>query len=278
MKNSISCLGPKGTYTEIAAKKFAYITNIKDLKYYNTITDTMNALNVDCNYSVIPIENSIDGFVQVSLDLLMNSSGKIIGELTLPISFNLVTKAEKISDIKKLFVQFKSKGQCTKFIEGLSSDTKILITESNGESYEQLLNGESNVGAIIPSHIEIDKSLFGKVLYNIADYENNETRFFLIGNKTIDILKKEKYKTSIIVKTINDCPGGLVTVLNEFKERNINMKSIISRPNKTELGKYSFYIDLEGSEDDENLKIALENIKLYTDIKILGSYSSINHG
>ena len=178
------------------------------------------------------------------------------------------------SRINKIYVQFKTQGQCLKFIETLNAG--VYTTESNTESLDMVKYGIEGEGAIIPKHLYKSASNFRLRIDDVTDGEKNETRFIVLAKKGDKRkLEGKKYKSSIIVIDAVDRAGVLSEIINEFSERNINLTSIISRPTKMKLGKYHFFIDIEGNyNEDENLKKAIENIKAKNNIKVLGSYEA----
>lgn len=137
----MAALGPRGTFCEIGSNKYIdKIDNNTEVIFYPTITKVFNAINKDCEIGIIPIENTLDGYVQLSLDLLSQASLNIAYELFIPIQFACVGNVDDLSSIEKVYVQFKSQGQCLGFLEKLDN-AKIIITESNGESFEQVKKG-----------------------------------------------------------------------------------------------------------------------------------------
>lgn len=273
----IATLGPAGTFSEIAAKKYITIMNENaEIKFYPTITKVFNAIGQECEIGIIPIENTLDGYVQLTLDLLAQTDLKIIKELVVPIQFSFVGKVLDINEVQKIYVQFKTQGQCYNFLEKLPN-AKIITTESNGESFEKFKKGKLGEGAIIPKYIlnRVEKNAFS--MENVTDSEENETRFIVLSKSEEKYDADSIYKTSIVVMDAEDNkPGELVKILNEFSERNINLTSIMSRPTKRALGKYYFFIDIVGNCKEEiNVKSAIKKISKDNVVKILGSYTSI---
>lgn len=118
--NKIAVLGPKGTFTERAAKTYMKVRGIEgELAYYSSLRKTFDSIGKECVYGVIPIENTLDGFVQIILDLLTHSSLKIIHEVVLPIRFAFVANCP-LDEVRQIYTQFKSKNQCLDFLEQFS--------------------------------------------------------------------------------------------------------------------------------------------------------------
>ena len=272
----VATLGPKGTFSGLAVKKYLDNTGEKgQVVYYPTIGKVCNSLNYECDLGIIPIENSLDGYVQQTLDLLSQNNFKIISELVVPVQFCFLGNASNIGEIKKIYVQFKSKGQCYNFIEGIPNDPKIIITESNTESFDLVNKKKDGEGAIVPIHL-LDNS-FQLVEENVTDSDFNETRFIVLAKEENPVKKIGKYKTSIaVMNAVDTRPGVLAKVLNEFAKKDINLTSIISRPTKKALGQYYFFIDIEGDVNvDNNIKQVIKEISKENTIRIFGAYPII---
>ena len=276
MKN-IAVLGPKGTFTDCASIVYKQRQQIDiNQVYYKSIDETVYAASKECDLAIIPVENTLDGYVQRSLDLLLEMNLHIIYELYIPVQFSLVANSNNLNDIKRLYVQFKTKGQCTKAINKLK-DEKIIITESNIESLNMVKNGTEGDAAIIPSHMFIkDEYSFG--IDNVTDSENNHTRFLVVetakSNNKFELNKS--IKISLYILEANDKPGMLFNILKQFAEKNINIVSIISRPTKKSMGKYNFFIELAAKIEEKALIIeTIDKINEEFNVKILGIYSKI---
>lgn len=272
----IATLGPTGTFTELASLKYMEVNQENlEISFYPTIPKVFNAIGNECNIGIIPIENTLDGYVQRSLDLLLQTDLQIIQELIIPIQFAFVGNATDIEHIEKVYVQFKSEGQCCKFLEQFSH-AKIVITESNGESFEQAKKGVLGEGAIIPRHMFKEDHKFLLGIENVTDSKENETRFIVLSRNPKAYNKDKAHKTSMVIVDSIDEPGMLAKILNEFAVRNINLKSIMSRPTKKALGKYNFFIDVEGKyPEDQNIREAIEIISDKGTVRIIGSYCEI---
>ncbi len=270
----IAVLGPKGTFTELATKKYLESQNIEmELAYYPSMRKTFDAVGTTCKYGVIPIENTLDGFVQIILDLLTHTNLKIIHEIVLPIRFAFIGNSACLDDINKVYAQFKSENQCLDFLEQFR-DRDIITTASNSQSYEEVIKGEDGVGAIIPIHMLSNRHDFKTVIEDITDSMDNETRFIIVSQQlNEEVVAKRPWKTFFVVSDDLDRPGLLCDILNTFSKEKINLKSIISRPTKTGLGNYNFFIDIDGCyQKDEQVRVAIAHLYDKYNIKILGSY------
>ena len=272
----IAVLGPKGTYCDIACKEYFKINNkIFDVVYYPSILKTAQAVD-DNTIAIIPFENTLDGFVIESMDQIILNNYNIISQVKLDIDFAFVTNAKKIEDVKECYVQFKAYGQCLDFIS--NNEFNVLKTESNVESLNLLLKSDSTYAAIIPMHI-LNEYDFNIKITHIADSKANETRFFVITNDNKkNIYKYNDIEASIVVTANVDRSGILYDILKKFHDLDINLKSIMSRPMKTEMGKYRFY--METSLTSETLK-KLDDLENSFDenkdfsVHILGVYNKL---
>ena len=274
----IATLGPAGTFSELAVKKYIKDKNIDvDIVFYSSITKAFKAIGKECELGVIPIENTLDGYVQPTLDLLSKTDFKIIDEIIIPIQFSFVGNSKNISDIERLYVQFKTQGQCCDFLEQFNSNIKIITTESNGESFDRAKNGTAHEAAIVPQHTLNGEIRFPCEIENVTDSKENETRFIVVSEKATNYscYKGKKFKTSLIIVQTEDKPGFLADILNEFSSRNINLMFILSHPNKKMLGQYCFFIDAEGNYlENKDVKEAINSIARNNKIKILGTYEN----
>lgn len=277
----VNLLGPRGTFTDIAFDRFndiyKKIFDKYDIIYYKSIDEVVLNTNNDFSCGVIPIENSLDGYVQRTLDLLHENKMFILDEIIVPIRFDLVINGKDLSDIKKIYVQFKTNGQCRKLLNSLK-DVEVITTESNMESYNMVMMNKPNEAAIIPSHITVNDNS-KTVFKNVCDSMNNNTRFYLISKVPSFIDSKlsscEKIKISICIIPSGDRPGLLLDILKTMSNDKLNMVSIMSRPTKTNLGTYNFYIEIEALKEDEPFIINTLNKMNNNDvtIEILGNYA-----
>jgi prephenate dehydratase len=168
-------------------------------------------------------------------------------------------------------VQFVAHGQCSEFIDKLEN-IKVHNTQSNIESLLLAQKHGDGAGAIIPQHAL--KMAKNKTLIrgNVTNYENNQTRFLVLADKAQRRVAKQQYKTSLVVKNEKDSPGVLGNIVAAFAEQKVNLTSIMSRPTKSEFGKYHFFIDIDGHQEDPDVHRALQQIMQQHPVTILGSY------
>lgn len=279
MDKKIAVLGPKGTFTDMAAIQYTKAIGLElERCYYPSMRKTFGAVGQDCAVGILPIENTLDGFVQIILDLLNQTELKVIHEIVLPIRFAFVANTKSLKNVKQVYAQFKSENQCLDFLETLN-DCAIITTSSNSQSYEKILLGEENSGAIIPMHMLSPEVDFELVVEDVADSLDNHTRFIVISkalNKEVD--PSQHWKTSFVVSGDSDRPGLLSDILSLLSSGGVNMKSIMSRPTKSGLGNYNFFIDIDGCyQKDEHVRKAIEDVLDAYSIRILGSYYRIEN-
>jgi prephenate dehydratase len=274
---TIKCgyLGPPGTFSEEAALKyFQEEAELIPCNSFNQIFDKIQSGEVD--RGVIPIENSLEGPVNLCMDLLFtNSFVVIINELIIPIRHYLLgLPGTRINIIKKIYSISQVIGQSNLFIKQNLPEVEVNLTGSSAmaakliDSHDKAMIGSARISALY--NLEI-------LAENVQDNLNNYTRFFIIGNK-LDIGKQNReenteYKTSIICAPEVNEAGALYNILGELAREEVNLTRIESRPTKRMLGEYLFYIDFEGHKDDPNIAKALQGVeKRSAFFKVLGSY------
>lgn len=269
----ISYLGPEGTFSQEALLKYSGDLTDLTLIPLPTIIDVIKSVDRgDAEEGVVPIENSIEGSVNITQDILtFESEAKIIRELTLPIKHNLIAKKGiKINKIKKVISHPHATAQCRMFLSANLPEAEIIAANSTAEAVKKLTELDPNTAAI---GTKIAASLYDLdiIADDIEDSKANKTRFIIVGNY---IPSKSGFdKTSIVCFLKKDKPGSLFNILKEFADRNINLTKIESRPARKDIGDYVFMIDMEGHIHDKVIYDAIESLRrdVYM-IKILGSY------
>jgi len=265
MIKKVGFLGPTGSFSELAAKN---VFPNEELVAKDSIIKVFSGVEKkNLDYGVVPIENSTGGSVAFTLDELIQKDVFIACEHYLKINYCFLSNSEK-QNVKKIFSHSQGFLQCRNWIEKNFPDVQLIECSSNSKAAE-LASKENDCGALATKEAS---GIFGLKLVEemVNDHKENETRFVVISLEQNDPVGKEK--TSCIVSLKNK-PGALLDTLIPLKENNINMTNIESRPAKKGW-EYLFYIDLVGNIEQENIKKALEKMKLSTEkIKLLGSYS-----
>ena len=264
----IAYLGPEGTFTHQAAEsRFGAMSDYISLSSIYSVFKTLEAGRA--KFGVVPIENSKDGIVGETLDLLSKSSVKIVAELYMPIHASFATKATKLEDITKIYSKDKGFGQCREFLQehGFINVEQIPV-ESTAKA--AILAAQDPHSAAICSHIAAKLYSLPTMFENIEDEHDSSTRFIILSD--FKNAQSEHDKTSILVK-LHDAqePGSLVHFLQDFDAHEINLSKIESRPSKDKSGfGYWFYIDFFGHIDDEAIQKVLS--KHDGEVTWLGSY------
>lgn len=290
----IGVLGPEGSYSEKAAQIWTMRHQLDsvEVQYFADIEDAFLAVvHGKSDLSVVPIENSIEGSVGVTLDLLHENGVEIVGEIVVKIEHCLLSKGGP-EKIKVILSHPQGLAQCRHFLKKYFPEAELRSTGST--SHAARLAGEFEEMAAIASPEAAEYYRLKVLLPNIQDKKENYTRFIVLraaGKSTAEQVfeqflcdKEDKpdrpknsshsaFKTSIIVYLEKDRPGALYEILGTFAKNKINLTRIESRPSKKELGDYYFYIDFEGHTGDLLIEETLKDIKNKTDtLKILGSY------
>ena len=261
----VSFLGPKGTFTHEVAEMIG-----DELIPCCTIPAVMESIvSGNCSKGVVPIENSIEGPVGVTLDSLAHRYDlNIVKEIIIPINQHLIVNNEsEMEDIEDVYSHQQAIAQCSEFIAKNNIQTHYAISTANAAKSIIGFKSKAAIGNIKSAE------LYGlKVLKkNIQDVNNNETRFIALSKE--DTQPTGNDKTSIIFSIYEDRPGSLYNILGIFEKDKINLTKIESRPSKQGLGKYLFFVDFYGHQYDDNIKRILKEVEDNSYFfKILGSY------
>lgn len=264
----VSFQGERGAYSEEAAFNF-FGTNIK-LKPCMELDEVFESVECgETEYGVVPIENSLEGSVNQTYDLLLSSNLKVCGEIVLRIVHCLIVhpKAEKGS-IKYVYSHPQALAQCRNFIK--RSGYKPIPYFDTAGSVKMIKEKGLLDAAAIAGRRAAEIYQMKVIAEGIEDKQNNYTRFFVLSKH--DSPPTGEDKTSIIF-SVKHVPGALYNALEEFAKNGINLTKIESRPTKIKPWEYNFYLDFEGHINEERCREAIEKLKgkaLF--IKILGSY------
>ncbi len=264
----VSYLGPKATFTQQAAMK--NFGSSVDYRPMPSIPDVFASVTSgDSDYGVIPIENSTEGAVFHSMDMLRDSSLYIVGQIYTPIEHCLISRGT-LDDIRKVCSKDQAIGQCREWLRRNLPNAEIEYVESTALAVK-MARDNPDVAAVGGS-IAADYYGVPLVEKGIQDKKNNQTRFLVIGKKSVQKTEGVKYKTSLVL-SINDRPGALYDMLLPFNRANINLTRIESRPSKTKTWSYNFFVDFEGHWEDDNVVEAVAELKkTLPSVKWLGSY------
>jgi prephenate dehydratase len=258
--------GEPGAYSQAAAIGFfkEQIETVPYSTFYDALGSTESG-NTDC--TILPVENSLEGSVGESYDLLLTTKLNAIGETYHRISHCLIG-LQNLGKIDTVYSHPQALGQCRKFIQ--ENRLKPIPTYDTAGSVKILLELNKDNIACIASRKAAEIYNVPIIREGIEDNSNNYTRFLVMANKKKERTTKDK--TSIIF-AIKHVPGALYSILEKFNANKINLTKIESRPTKSTPWEYNFYVDFEGHQDDKNIQDTLEKVKTNTTfLKIVGSY------
>ena len=269
-RRRIAYLGPSGTFTEEAALHHAPQEELLPFPSISAVAAAVDSGMAE--EGIVPIENSLQGSVTETLDLLIHESPvSICQELVLPIQHYLMAKAETVpADVRVIYSHPQALAQCRQFLEKCFPKAELMASLSTAAAVEQVLNSEAVAAAIATQRAA---EVYGVEILarGIQDNPNNVTRFIVLA--ATDHPPTGRDKTSICFAFSEDRPGLLHTVLGEFTQREINLSKVESRPTKQILGEYFFLIDLEGHREDLQVQEALSRVRQMTSmLKVFGSY------
>jgi chorismate mutase/prephenate dehydratase len=262
----IAYLGPRATFSHQAAlKKFG--SSVSYLPC-NSITDVFLEVEKDnADYGVIPIENSIEGAISHTLDMLVDSDLKICSQVMLDISHNLLSKSPKKA-IRRIYSNPQVFGQCRLWLESNLPKTDLIEVSSTTRAAQ--IAAKERSSACIASLLAAREYGLDVVAKEIEDSPHNITRFLVVGKSQAQ--KTGRDKTSIMF-SIKDKVGALHAMLLPFKKYGINLTKIESRPSKKKAWDYFFFVDLIGHTEEPKIKKALKELEDKCKfLKVLGSY------
>ena len=264
---SVAFLGPEASFSSIAATKI-FKAQVLRHPQKNICDVFLSVENGGSDFGVVPIENSTEGSVAVTLDELLMTPLNIVEEKQVRISLSLLSQNSDISKIKKIYSHPQSIGQCREWLKANlpKAETVTVASTTVAAEYAAVEPDSAAVASDEAAGIYELKVVAG----GIEDMKNNYTRFFVLAKTFAPFSGNDK--TSIVC-TVKDQPAALFNLLKPFADYGINMKKIESRPNRHKIWEYNFFIDFLGHRDDENVRAALEKMKEETVfLKILGSY------
>ncbi|EAE6700246.1 TPA: prephenate dehydratase [Listeria monocytogenes] len=261
----IAYLGPAASFTHAAAVK-AFPK--EEMIAKSTIPDCIMAIEKeDVDVAVVPIENTIEGSVNITLDYLFHfSSVPVVAEIVLPIAQHLMVHPSHVSawkSVQKVMSHPQALAQCHTFLQAELYGVEREVTPSTAYAAKWVSNNPTELVAAIAPRMAANEYGLEIVKENAQDLELNQTRFFVLSRKPVSILlPKEEEKTSISVILPNNMPGALHKVLSTFAWRDIDLSKIESRPLKTSLGEYFFLIDVLSEGKETLVTNALDEITL----------------
>jgi prephenate dehydratase len=267
----VAYLGPPGTFSEEALGLCELVAGAQRLDR-PTFADAYEAvLRREADFALLPIENSLEGGVGATLDLLVNRAGlRIRREVLLTVRQNLLARpGTQLAHVKRVLSHPQGLGQCTAFLRERVPGAVPVPTTSTAEAARQA--AEADDVAAIGSRAAAERYGLAVLAADIQDGEGNTTRFVLLGREDEGATGRDK--TSIAFTLDRDRPGGIYEVLGEFAQRSINLSRIESRPNRRALGHYVFFLDFEGHRTEAASAAALAGtLNRVHALHLLGSY------
>ncbi len=265
----VSYLGPEGTFSEQAVRK-----------HFGRAVEAVAAASVDdafrrcesgaVQFTVVPVENSTEGAVGRTLDLLLITPLRICAEIELRVQQNLLTKENKLTAVKRVYSHAQSLAQCNTWLGQNLPKVERIPVGSNAEAAQRASKEEG--AAAIAGEAAAERYGLTALARSIEDDPNNTTRFLVLGR--LDAAPTGKDRTSLVMAAENK-PGAVHALLSPLAEHRVSMTRIESRPSRARsaLWEYVFFIDIEGHQKDEAVSRALDALKARTSfLKILGSY------
>ncbi|MDF2633420.1 MAG: Prephenate dehydratase [Pelosinus sp.] len=256
----IGYLGPHGTYSEEVALRL-YDKDKVSFKIYSSIDTAIKAVDsgevMEC---IVPVENSLEGSVNVTLDILAHEANLyILKEVIWPVRHNLLVK-EHWDDIEVIVSHPQALAQCRHNLRLLYPNAELRNMNSTADAATFVASGVEYYAAV--------GSQSAATLYDlevlaadIQDCSTNCTRFIVLGRSPAVTFLQDKCKTSVVCKMNGERPGSLCEILQEFAGRDVNLTRIESRPARTGLGNYIFFFDMDGSMEQSNVRSAVEAVK-----------------
>ena len=274
MEKNIPVVGFQGEIGAYSEKAINLYFSKASSKAYKTFSDLFDALeNEQIELAILPIENSIEGSVTESYELLLKSKVTVVGEINVKIEHCLISHHDTSKDdIDVIYSHTQALGQCKAYLKNSGCDA--VTTYDTAGSVKMIKEKNMKRAAAIASKDTAKLYNMSVIDENIQDHEDNFTRFFCLSK--IPTKSTGNDKTSIVFSA-GDVAGSLYKALKEFADGDINLTKLESRLTRKKAWEYNFYLDFEGHIDDENCKKAIQElVNLGSSVKILGSYPRSN--
>jgi chorismate mutase/prephenate dehydratase len=266
---TVAYLGPKGTFSERAAVKHFGIA--ADALPMASIDEVFRAVESGAaDFAIVPVENSTEGAVGRSLDLMPQTPMKVCGEVLLRIHHHLMSRfpVKDFTAIKRVFSHGQSLAQCHEWLNSNLPHVERVAVASNAEAARRA--AEEAGSAAVAGEMAAEHYGLAILASNIEDEPNNTTRFLILGD--YEPKHSGQDKTSLVLSAKNEA-GAVYAMLTPFATRGVSMTKFESRPSRVALWDYLFFVDIEGHRDDPKVAAALADVeKIAGYLKVLGSY------
>ncbi len=287
MPPRVGYLGPAGTFSEEALRRSARAGSVEAVGLASIYETVLAVRRGEVRWAVVPIENSLEGSVVVTLDLLADERAdlEIVGEVLLPVRHSLIAaEPVALSEIDMVISHPHVPGQCTRLLRGELARARVLPASSTAEAVRLVVDehrrGQAALGTTLAAQI------YGGTVVRegVQDRDDNLTRFVWLARaeharEQAPPLQTEeaggtRWKTSVVFWGPGaDSHGWLVRCLDEFAKRALNLTKIESRPQRARLGHYIFFVDLQGSTEEPTVAEALDGLRaVCEEVRVLGSY------
>jgi prephenate dehydratase len=296
----VGYLGPAGTFTEEALRRSAAAHTVEPVALASIYETVLAVRRGEVRWAVVPIENSLDGSVTVTLDLLADEHGdlEIVGEAVLTVRHSLIAATPlALSEIDTVISHPQVPGQCTRLLRGELARARVLAASSTAEAVRLVVEEHRRGSAALGTRLAAE--LYGGAILRegVQDRDDNLTRFVWLARREPGAegsleqsppplrsrgdtgsesppTTPAQWKTSVVFWGSGaDSPGWLVRCLDEFAKRAINLTKIESRPQRARLGHYMFFVDLQGSAPEPTVAAALAGLRAVCEqVRVLGSY------
>lgn len=265
-KLKIAYLGPEGTYTQEATyKQFGHFVDCLDCASIDEVFHQVEKDNA--HYGIVPVENSSNGVVGASLDMLWTQQLSVCGEVEIEIHHQLMAR-NTTDEISHIYAHQQSLDQCQRWLNNHYPQANLVAVSSNAAAAKKVQNLKNS--AAIASESALGLYELTKIANNIEDSIGNKTRFLVLGKNSVP--KSGVDKTSLLVIAKHEA-GALFDMLEPFKTANINILQLARHPLSQRNWEYMFFIDIAGHQDDETVANALDMVRKKTQkVIVLGSY------
>lgn len=268
-------LGPEGTFTEQALRTLPAAARA-ELQPAATVTLALDAVRTgEADGAVVPIENSVEGSVPVTLDeLALGEPLMITREMTVPIAFSLLARpGVSVEDIQRVATHPHAAAQTRRWMTLNLPKAEVVHTSSTAQAAFVLTQPDATWDAAISAPVAADHYRLSVLAQGIGDNPDALTRFVLVSRPGVPAPATGRDKTSLVAFMRDDHPGALLEILEQLSTRGVNLTRIESRPTGSALGNYCFSIDCEGHIDDARVGEALMGLRrVCADVRFLGSY------
>ena len=285
----VGYLGPEGTFSEEALLTSAASGATRPVPLATIYEAVMALRRGEVEWAIVPIENSLEGSISVTLDLLAGEAGdvEIVAEALLGISHSLIAAGPvELSEVDTVLTHPQVPGQCAVFLREQLAHARVLPASSTAEAVRTVVreqrDGQAALGTVLAA------SIYGGTVIRegVEDRDDNETRFVWLGrggDKAEPPLRASaggEWKTSLVFwGPGTDAPGWLVRCLDEFARREINLTKIESRPRRERFGSYMFFADLGGHVGEAPVAAAIDGVRSHCEVvRVLGSYRTARAG